>query len=314
MLDPDHLRVFLIAAETLNFSRTAERLNMSQPSVTQHIQLLEAHFNAPLFNRTGRKLSLTKTGLALVPLAHQIVSLALHTDKVMEALHKEITGQLIIGCSTTPGKYILPILLADFMKRYPHVQAACHIHPRHIALDLLQQGQVHFALSSSAEEFGLNIEFRKFISDPVVLIAPLDHPWAKLALVEPEALLHERFIVREESAGTYRTTRTGLARLCIHIADLKPILTVGNSEAIAIAVQQGVGLGFVSQMVVSHMVEGKVAQIHVRGLEVSQDIYLCRHRLQPFNSLQAAFWDFAFQPDTEAMRRLQIAAHLNQNP
>jgi DNA-binding transcriptional LysR family regulator len=147
----------------------------------------------------------------------------------------------------------------------------------------------------------------------VVLIAPLDHPWAKSALVEPEALLHERFIVREESAGTYRTIRAGLARLGIHIADLKPILTVGNSEAIAIAVQQGVGLGFVSQMVVSQMVEGKVAQIHVRGLEVSQDIYLCRHRLQPFNTLQAAFWDFAFQPDTEAMRRLQVAAHLNQN-
>ena len=152
MINPDQLRVFLTAVETLNFSRTGERLNMSQPSVTQHIHLLEKHFNAALFNRTGRKLSLTKAGIALVPLAHQIISLLMRTDELMESLQKEISGQLLIGCSTTPGKYILPILLADFMQRYPNVQAACHIHARHKALELLQQGEVHFALSSSIEE------------------------------------------------------------------------------------------------------------------------------------------------------------------
>lgn len=313
MLDPHQLRIFLIAAETLNFSRTAERLNMSQPSVTQHIRLLETHFDTPLFHRSGRKLTLTETGQALVPLAQQIVSLSLHTEEIIDSLRKEVTGQLLIGCSTTPGKYILPILLADFMRRYPHVQAACHVHPRQVALELLQQGQVHFALSSSTEEFDQNIEFRKFISDPVVLIAPLDHPWANVKAIDPEALRSERFILREETAGTYRVTRAGLARLGIHMADLKTILTVGNSEAIAIAVQQGIGLGFVSQMVYSHMVAGKVARVRVRGLEVAQDIYLCRHRLHPFTNLHSAFWDFATQADSEAIRALHAAARTPAN-
>ena len=293
MLDPHQLRVFLIAAETLNFTRAAERLHLSQPSVTQHIQLLEAQLNAPLFHRLGRKIQLTETGQALIPLARQIVSLSLRTQEVIGSLQNEVQGKLIIACSTTPGKYMLPVLLADFMHKYPLVQAVCEVHPRSKAFELLEQGHVHIALSSSVDEFNQNIEFRKFISDPVVLIAPLDHPWAHRGRVEVSELLNARFIMREQDAGTYRVVRSALTDLGINISDLNTIMTVGNSEAIAIAVQRGVGVGFVSQTVVKNMVSGKVAQIDVPELFACQDIYLCRHRLQPFGNLHAVFWEYS---------------------
>ena len=293
MLDPHQLRVFLVASETLNFSRAGERLNMSQPSVTQHIQLLEAHFNAPLFIRSGRRLTLTETGLTLVPLARQLVTLSLRTDEVMDSLRNEVHGQLVIACTTTPGKYILPVLLAGFMQKYPMVQARCDVHSRSKALTLLEEGKVHVALSSSMEEFDQNIEFQKFLTDPVVLIAPKQHPWAQRVEVELEELITARFIFREETAGTYRVVRAGLADRGININDLQTILTVGNSEAIGIAVQRGVGVGFVSNMVYENMVEGKVAKIRVNGLELYQDIYLCRHRFHSFGSLQTAFWEYA---------------------
>lgn len=295
MIDPHQLRVFLVAAETLNFTRAAEQLFMSQPSVTQHIRMLETQFNTPLFIRSGRKVQLSEAGLALVPLARQIVSLSLHTEEVMGTLKNEVHGELIIACSTTPGKYILPVLLADFIKKYPKVQAACEVHPRLKAFELLERGTAHFAFSNSIDETNQNIEFRKFFSDSVVLIAPLNHPWAHRREIEPHELFSARFIFREPASGTYRATHAALAQLGINIADLRHILTVGNSEAIAIAVQQGVGVGFVSQMVVSHMVMDKVAQISVRGLNPAQDIYLFRHRFQPFGVLQSAFWEFSEQ-------------------
>lgn len=295
MLDPDQLRVFLVAAESLNFSRAAERLHMSQPGVTQHIQLLEAHFNTPLFIRSGRRLTLSDTGLALIPLARQMVSLSLRTDAVMESLNNQIHGQLTIACTTTPGKYHLPVLLAGFMKRYPLVQARCDVHSRARALELLEEGKVHIAVSSSLEEFDLNIEFRKFLTDPVVLIVPLQHPWAEKGEISPEELLTAQFIFREETSGTYRVVQTGLTRVGINIKDLQTILTVGSSEAIGIAVQRGVGAGFVSQTVFENMVEGKVVRIKVQGLDLKQDIYLCRHRFLPFGNLQTAFWDYACQ-------------------
>lgn len=295
MLDPDQLRVFLVASETLNFSRAAERLHMSQPSVSQHIQLLETHFNAPLFIRTGRKLTLSDTGLALIPMARQMVSLSLRTDAVIDSLSKQIHGQLTIACTTTPGKYILPILLAGFMQKFPMVQARCDIYSRTRALELLEEGKVHVTVSSWLEEFDQNIEFRKFLTDPIELIAPPNHPWAQVEEIDVEQLSAERFIFREEDAGTYRVVRAGLASVGVNIKQLQTILTVGNSEAIAIAVQRGIGVGFVSQKVVENMVEGKAARIRVRGLDLHQDIFLCRHRLHHFGNLQNAFWEYAGQ-------------------
>lgn len=295
MLDPNQLRVFLVAAETLNFSRAAERLHMSQPSVTQHIQLLEAHFNAPLFHRNGRRLSLSSTGRALIPLAHRLVSLVMQTDEIMNAIQKQIHGELTIACSTTPGKYILPVLLAGFLQKYPLVKVRCEIHPRAAALGLLEQGKAHVAFSNSIEEFNQNIEFQKFITDPVQLVCPLEHPWAQKGEIQPGDLLKERFVLREESTGTYRAARAGLAKIGINIHDLNTVLTLGNSESVAIAIQQGIGVGFISQTVIDYIMAGRIAQVNAPGLNIQQDIYLCRHRLHPFSELQNAFWDFVSQ-------------------
>lgn len=297
MLDPHNLRVFLVAAETLNFSRTAQRLHMSQPSVSQHIRLLETHLKSPLFIRSGRTLSLSETGQALVPLARRLVSLALETDEKINALRDDVHGELIISCSSTPGKYILPLLLAEFMRLHPNVQARCESHSRARALELLEQGTVQLCLLSLTTEMAQTVEFRKLSSDPIVLIAPLDHPWAQREEIEPHELLEARFILREDSACAYRQTRKALAKVGVHIEDLQTILTLGNSEAIAISVQNGVGMGFISRMVLRHMAQGKVAEVKVRGVEIAQHIYLCRHRLRPSGRLPAAFWSFAAQSE-----------------
>jgi len=308
MLDPNLLNTFLIAAETLNFSRAAERLHLSQPSVTQHIRALESHYGEPLFIRSGNRLTLTATGQALLPIARQVISVSLRADVVMEALKGDIQGHLIIGCSTTPGKYLLPVLLAEFMRRYPRVQVTCQVTSRSIVLQALEQGQVHLAFSSNVDEVNEDIDIYKFLSDPVVLIAPLSHPWAIRAEIEPVELCQARFVLREESAGTYRVARNGLARLGVNIESLNTALILGNSEAIAIAVQEGVGVGFISEMVVQRMVNDRVAKIRVRGLDMKQDIFICRHRLTPQPRVQAAFWEFLQDPTSLVFQNMHQPA------
>ena len=115
MLDTHRLRVFLIAAETLNFSVAAKRLHMTQPSVSQHIQALEQQFGTELFVRSSRRLCLTEAGAVLVPMAEKMVTMAMHAQEVMSNLKGEVHGHLQVGCSTTPGKYILPKLLSKFI-------------------------------------------------------------------------------------------------------------------------------------------------------------------------------------------------------
>ncbi len=110
MLDTHQLHVFLVAAETLSFTKTARRLHMSQPSVSQHIQTLERHFDKELFTRAGRSIMLTDAGQALLPMAREIVNQSVSIEETMRSLDGEVHGHLLVGCSTTPGKYILPLI------------------------------------------------------------------------------------------------------------------------------------------------------------------------------------------------------------
>jgi DNA-binding transcriptional LysR family regulator len=157
---------------------------------------------------------------------------------------------------------------------------------------------------ASPEEFPSSIEFHKFIFDPIQLVVPLDHPWAEREIIEPEELLAVNFILREEQSGTYEVASRGLAELGIPIEQLNTILTLGNAEAIALAVEEGLGVGFVSRIVVRRLVNGRVATIRVRDLDMHQEVYIGRNTALPGTTAQNAFWDFVTNPDNPVMHQL----------
>jgi DNA-binding transcriptional LysR family regulator len=292
MLDAHQLNVFLIAAETLNFTRAAQRLHMSQPSVSQHIQTLERHFNTELFTRVGRNMQLTDSGMALVPLARDLVNQSTVIEESMASLEGTVYGHLMVGCSTTPGKYILPGLLASFHRRFPRVKITCQVSPQAHAVERLIDGQVHFALTSFFQDFHKDADFRKFMTEPVILIAPADHPWSIIGEITPDELFDADFIMREPESGTYDAVLDALTQIDVDINQLKTLLTLGNSEAIALSVQEGLGVAFVSQIVVTILNPGQVIPIKVRGLEINREIQIGRHTRRKSTTAQDAFWEF----------------------
>lgn len=304
MLDAHQMNVFLTAAETMSFTQAAQRLHMTQPSISQHIQVLEKHLNTPLFIREGRRLKLTDAGAALVPLAREMVTLSIRAEETMNMLKGAVHGHMIVGCSTTPGKYVLPSLLAEFMRRHPLVTAACEVTSRRVALQMLCEGAVQLALSSAREALERDLEFRRFMVETVVLIAPLGHPWSRREQIEPEELLTAPFILREEGSGTYTAARQGLAEVGLSLSQLRTMLTLGNSEAIALAVEEGVGVGFVTQTVATRLVSGRVARVAVRGLSMQQEIFLARQARRAASATADAFWNFIFDPANDLVRRL----------
>lgn len=311
MLDAHQLNVFLTAAETLNFTEAARILNMTQPSVSQHIQTLEQHFQTQLFVRAGRQLSLTDAGLALMPMARQMVRLSVRIDETMESLHGEVHGHLYVGCSTTAGKYVLPFVLTHFLRKHPKVQATCQVSPRQQAMDELYAGRVHVALASPEEFSRRDIEFHRFFADPILLLAPENHPWACQGEIEPEQLLDGNFILREEGSGTRAVVGAGLQSLGMELDQLNTILILGNSEATALAIQEGLGVGFVSQFVSERLVQEGVCPVTVRGLSLHQDVYIAQNtRVQPTRA-QSAFWDFVTDPTNPVLAQLLRSASID---
>jgi DNA-binding transcriptional LysR family regulator len=292
MLDAHQLNVFIIAAETLNFTQAAQSLHMSQPSVSQHIQALERHFGTPLFIRAGRNLALTDAGLALIPQAREMVNLSIHTEEMMASLHGDVFGHISIGCSTTPGEYFLPNLMADFHKKYAQVKVTCGPYPRAQVLRMLYDGNVHFALIADSHDLCKGAEFRKFAVDQVVLAVPIDHPLAAHEEIEPEELYHTDFILLEDPSGTHATIRESMAKLGINIDHLNILLTLGKAEALVFAVQEGLGVGFVSQTVIEKLSPSRVRPVRVRGAKMAMDLYIGRNSFRPTSIAQTIFWEF----------------------
>jgi DNA-binding transcriptional LysR family regulator len=306
MLNLHELQVFLVAAETENFSETGRHLSLSQPAVSMQIRSLEKQLGVDLFYRAGRHIRLTEAGHALIPMARGLVNQSIQVEEAMASLqHGEVIGLLKIGCSTTVGKYILPRLIAGLRNQHPLVRVQCHVSKREDALQWLLNGEAHIAMSSLQEPLR-EIEYRPFLVDRIVLIARPDHRWGQNGgVITPEELLEENFILREPTAGTYIALRNGLAEFELSPLSLKNVMTLENSEAIRMAVQEKIGVAFVSGLVATDAIQaGSLISIKVEGLDLYTTLYLARHTGRPATRAQTAFWEFAFAPENEALRQM----------
>jgi len=314
MLNTHQLNVFVIAAETLNFTQTAKRLHLTQSNVSQHIKSLESQLGVELFERKGRTLEITDAGTVLLPMAREIVEGSIRVAEQMELLKNEVHGHLVVGCNTAPGKYILPTMLAKFHEQYPLVRISCQVLPTKQVQEGMAEGNIHFTLSNRADASGEGAEYYLYLEEPIELIAPLHHPWAYRDELEPEELYEEPFITREKGSGTYQNVAKNLLDIGIDIDRLDAFMEMGTSEALALAVEQGLGVGFVSRLILEKICQGRVAVIKVRGLDILQPIYLGRQTLHPASSAQAAFWDYVRDAGTEifAMVRDRRLKEINE--
>lgn len=292
------LNVFLVAAQTLNFTQAAQKLLMSQPSVSQHIQALERHFGEALFIRSGRSLELTDAGQVLIPLAKEAVSVSERIEETMASLQGDIYGHLLVSCATTPGKYILPAMLAAFHEQYPRVKVTCRAATQGDALQMLESSAAHFAITSVGVGTCPDFAYHHLLSDQVCLVVPRDHPWADKGAIQPEMLRGAQFIMSEEHTAAFAAIQDALGKVDISLSDLDIVLTLGNAEAIALAVQQGLGAGFISETVSKRLCGGTVAKVDIAGVSIRSEIYLAHSLRRPQTQAQIAFWEFiqSYQP------------------
>lgn len=304
MLNPRELQIFLAAAETENFSEAARRLNISQPAISMQIRSLEEKLKVPLFTRTGRQVALTEPGRVLIPMARNIIDHTIHLEETMASLQGEVVGVLKLGCSTAAGKYVIPKLMAGFHAHYPRVGLVCDVTGRHMALEKLREGDVQLAMTSLREPYK-GIEYRPFLTDRIVLIVPPDHPWASLDRpLKPKELLEGNFILRESASGTRAAVVEGLSWHDMTLEDLERVMVLGNSEAICGAVQEKIGVGFVSTSVACEATKaGRVVPIQIEGMDLTTTLFMARDTDRPATRAQAAYWDFAFSTENEDIRR-----------
>ncbi|MEX2143077.1 MAG: LysR family transcriptional regulator [Anaerolineales bacterium] len=291
-MNADKIETFLCAAESLSFSEVAKLLHLSQPSVSHQIKTLERELGVALFTRSNTGLELTEAGRVLLPWARRLIQDFVNLKEMMNSLEEDIVGELRISCSTTSGKYILPLIVARFCKRYPNIRArilTCR--PERAALDLMR-GEAHIGVVSS-EITDPNFETQSFFKDNISFIVPADHRWAKRSSIEPQELLEEPLIMREPESGTRRVVLAELGKHDIGEDDLRVLLELGNAEAIIATVAAGYGVSFVSSLAVIEPIKhGAIAQLAVEDLRLQRPVYMIRKRVGAAHRPRDVFWSF----------------------
>jgi DNA-binding transcriptional LysR family regulator len=297
MIENNRLQVFIQAADTLNFSKAAKMLNLSQPTVSHHIRSLEADMGVKLFHRDGPNLKLSETGRFLLPLARKLVRNAIGFQELVASVKEDVVGHLRIACSTTAGKYILPRLAARFRQYYPGVRVSIlRCTQENIALRLLEGDANLGVVSFETQSKGLEIQ--EFFEDHISLIVAESHPWAALKSITPDDLIDEPLIIREPQSGTRRVLLTELAKHDIRLDDLNIFLELGNAEAIVDTVSAGYGVSFVSRLSTTCMLVNKeIIEVPVEGLSLSRKIYMVRKEIDTSNRPQEVFWSFIHNPE-----------------
>lgn len=295
MVNLQELEVFLAVIEHGSFTEAGRALHLSQPAISQTIQSLEKRFGAQLFVRQGRAVRLSDAGQTLLPMARELLTASHRLEESMASLHGVIAGKVVIGCSTASGKYVLPGLIAHFRQEYPDVRVDVEIYNREEVIRRLATDQLQFGVSSKQIEHR-DLIYHDFYRDEVVLIVSADHPWARFRRIRPDDLLDAPMILREESAGTREVLRQSLREHDLALDMLNVVMVLGNAEAIAMAVAEGIGVAFVSRLSAAQGIElGRIAEVQVEGMSLTRTLYFARNQRLPMTRTQSTFWEFMQQ-------------------
>jgi DNA-binding transcriptional LysR family regulator len=304
MLDLTRLEVFLHAAETLSFSEAAQRLHLSQPTVSHHIKKLEEEFGGQLFLRAGHEIELTEAGRLLVPHARKLLREAMGVQQMMHSIGDRVVGSLRIACSTTTGKYILPQFASRFRQRHPGVSIRIlrctqdDVVPTVLGKDA-DLGVVSFDACSD------EMDCQEFFTDHIILISPVNQPWTATDNLEPSDFLGVPFILGEPGDGTRRELATELAKHDITLDDLNIFLELGNAEAIVKTVELGFGLAFVPKTAAGWALDqGTVVEIPVSSFELHRRVFMIRKKLHSANRAMESFWAFVHDPSNADLLRI----------
>jgi DNA-binding transcriptional LysR family regulator len=301
-MDFHQLRVFVEVAKQKNFSRAAEKIFLSQPTVSAHIKALENEIGSPLFDRSQRELMLTEGGKILFRFAREILEIKEKAFSAIQENYRITKGHLEIAASSVPGAYLLPGLLHAFSRKYPGVTFSVLLRDtRHVFENIRNYTyDLGFAGKPVSSE---GVGQVKLVEDQLILIAPPGTnlaPGVKtktdLSPVKLEACLKYPFVLREQGSATRLVFEKALRKRFGSASGLKVIAYLEGQEAIKEAVKTGLGLTVISRRAVEEELgAGSLEGYSLEELVLKRYFYLIYRKKRVLPPLSRAFVGFTME-------------------
>ena len=288
-MDLRQLEIFAKVAEMGSFSRAAEALHLTQPTVSEHIRALEDELGVRLLDRLGRGTATTRAGQLLLSYASRILALAREARQALEGYQGRMRGELIVGGSTIPGEYLLPSVIGRFREKFPEVSTTLVIGDSQAVVDWVADGRVELGVvGARLPQRGL--EFHDLSPDEEVVVIPAGHPWQGRAQVTLEELAREPLLIRERGSGTRAAFEAALERAGVDLGTLRIAGEMGSNQAIKQAVKAGMGVTVLSRIAVEEESrQGVLAFLRLQDLPVTRGFYVVTHRERSRSPVAEAF-------------------------
>ncbi len=292
-IDFRHLETFCRVAGLKSFSKAADDLFLTQPTVSGHILSLEQSLSLRLFDRTSREARLTKAGEVFLEYALKILSFRKELLNALSEFSRGIRGELSLGASTIPGEYLLPKLMGDFKKEHPHFFISLKIADTKEIIQYVLQDNVEFGIIGAKLNHP-SLHYEKFEEDEIIVVAPSDHPLTRKKRVNLEELLREPWIIREEGSGTQMAVEKAIREKGKSLKQFNVVMETGSTSSVKEGVKAKLGLAFISEKAIGEEVrQGFLSRIDVEGIvPILRQIYIVSHRGRTLSPIGMQFLRF----------------------
>lgn len=285
----DQLQIFLAVAQHMHFTRAAEELYITQPSVSAAIQSLEEQYAVKLFNRIGRRIELTLAGKILQVEAQKILTQVELTERGLRELNDLRRGEIKLGVSQTIGNYWLPHFISLFKQEYPDISVDCTLGNT----TEISQGTVTGLFDLSLVEGEVEQSVLAFLEQKIVggdclqIVVGQSHPWFEQMAIEVTELTNTAWVMREKGSGTRQQFEQVLRQWGIEPTELNVILEMKSGDMVKAAVESGVGAAAISNLIITK--ELRLDMLHciqITGIArntndvnlLSRSFFLLKHR------------------------------------
>jgi DNA-binding transcriptional LysR family regulator len=291
-MDLRRLEVFAKVAELGSFSRAADALYLTQPTISEHVRALEVELGLPLLDRLGRGATPTPGGRVLLDYALRMLKLAEEARQAVDRFQGRMSGTLTVGGSTIPGEYVLPALIGRFKGKYPDILLSLRVSSSRQVSEWVDEGRVEVGVVGARPAQRM-LEPRAFMDDELVVAVPAGHPWTARKTVGLADVRSEPLIVREPGSGSREALEHALHEAGTSLEAFHVAGEIGSTQAVKQAVRAGVGITIVSRRAVQDECRaGLVHCVKIRDLKVNRSFYLVTHRERTRSPLAEAFVAF----------------------
>ena len=264
-----HLRSFHAVATQGSFTKAAEVLHITQPTLSGQVKELEERYGVKLFSRHGRHIELTELGRSALAITRQLFHYEDEVEQLLRSAHGLTTGQLNVAADSP---YIITRLLAKFQRRYPGIQISIQYGNSEQVMKWLESGRCDIAIVPNVPAGDERLDALPLSSDQLVLFVCGEHPWATRRTVAIEELVGQRIIVRETGSRTRAIFEKALSDCGVALTER---MEISSREGVREAVAAGFGVGVVSENELGNDLRFRSLKIHNADLTHSE-FALCR--------------------------------------